>query len=90
MHGVAVRFVLLLCFRSSNAVNSERVHDGMSTLAPFVVDPGAGWGASPSMHGLDTPVMMERTCAIGWRSWELPSNSPLPFLVMCWSSAMLR
>ena len=89
MHGVALRFVLLLCFSSSVAVNSGRVRDGMSTLAPFVMDPGAVSGASPSMHGLVTPVMMERTCAIGWRSWELP-----PILVCpsseCWSSAMLR
>ena len=64
MHGVAVRVVLLLCFRSSAAVNSGRVRVGMSTLALFVVDPGAVLCASLSMRGLDTSVMMERTCAI--------------------------
>ena len=36
-----VRFVLLLGFRSSVAAHSGRVYDGMSTLAPFVVDPGS-------------------------------------------------
>ena len=73
MSGVALRFVLLLCFRSSVAANSGRVHYDMSTLAPFVVDPGAVLGASPSMHGVVTPVMMDKTCAIGWRYGELQS-----------------
>ena len=86
MHGVAVRSVLLLCFRSSVVVNSGRVRVGMSTLAPFVVNPGAVLCASPSKRGLDTSVMMERTCAIGWRSWELPSIFVCPScdaLVFC-------
>ena len=86
-----VRFVLLLGFRSSVAANSGRVHDDMSTLAPFVVDPGAVLGASPSMHGVVTSMLMEKTCAIGWRYWELPSILVCPsclVLVFCDAAMM--
>ena len=82
MFGVALRFVLLFCFRSSVAVSSGRVHDDMSTLALFVLDPGAVLGASPSMHGVVTPVMMEKTCPFGWRYWELPSILVCPSCVV--------
>ena len=59
-----VRFVLFLGFRSSVAANSGRVYDGMSTLAPFVVDPGSVLGASPSMLGVVSPTMKEKMSAM--------------------------
>ena len=68
-----VRFVLLLGFRSSVAAISGRVYDGMSTLAPFVVDPGSVLGASPSMHGVVSSMMKEKMSAFGSCHRELLS-----------------